>query len=171
MSADCSFQLCCPASKAPAAGTIHNCVLCDGTRTCAFSFFPNYCQLAETSNDSNTEAVCFNDGNQSFQVQNLLSVFLLLYDLEKVLEVGWLSSVTLRTNGSTLHIFNSLIFILILERGRKGEERNIDLLSHLLTHSLVDSCMCPHWGSNNLGRSGQCSHQRGYLARATFAYF
>ena len=63
MSADCSFQLCCPASKAPAAGTIHNCVLCDGTRTCAFSFFSNYCQLAETSNDSNTEAVCFSDGN------------------------------------------------------------------------------------------------------------
>ena len=38
---------------------------------------------------------------------------------------------------------------LISERERKGEgERNIALLFHFFMHSLVDSCMCPDWGSN-----------------------
>ena len=33
------------------------------------------------------------------------------------------------------------------ERERE-RERNMDLLSHLLMHSLVDSCRCPAWGSH-----------------------
>lgn len=53
---------------------------------------------AGASNDSNSEAVCFNNGNfKSLQVQNLLGVFFffLLHDLEKTLEVGSLFSIPL----------------------------------------------------------------------------
>lgn len=39
------------------------------------------------------------------------------------------------------------MFLLILEKGRK-RERNVDLLLHLLMHSLADSCLCPERGSN-----------------------
>lgn len=46
-------------------------------------------------------------------------------------------------------------YLLILERevcwGREGKrqrERNIDLLSYLLMHSWVNSCMCPDYESN-----------------------
>ena len=31
---------------------------------------------------------------------------------------------------------------------QRERERNINLLSHSFIHSLVDSCMCPDWGSN-----------------------
>ena len=33
-------------------------------------------------------------------------------------------------------------------RGKKGKERGINLLFHLLMYSLVDSCMCSDQGSN-----------------------
>ena len=38
-----------------------------------------------------------------------------------------------------------------LARGVCGgeKEREIDLLFHLVMHSLVASCMCPDWGSNS----------------------
>ena len=46
-------------------------------------------------------------------------------------------------------IFHLLIFFRKREKNEKGEkERNINLLFHLLMHSLVAFCMCPDWGSN-----------------------
>ena len=48
---------------------------------------------------------------------------------------------------------DSLIFVkkfIDFQRERKGErERNIDLLFHLLMHSLVDFCVCPDGESNS----------------------
>ena len=45
--------------------------------------------------------------------------------------------------GMTLSLFKNIFFIYWFER-----ERNINLLFHLLMHSLVDFCMCPDWGLN-----------------------
>ena len=42
-----------------------------------------------------------------------------------------------------------------LERGRK---RELDLLLHFLTHSLVDPCMSPDWGSNSQPWEGGRTH-------------
>ena len=53
---------------------------------------------------------------------------------------------------SFLFFFRRFFYWLILDSERKGgieRERNINLLFHLLMHSLVDSCMCPDWGSNH----------------------
>ena len=73
--------------------------------------------------------------------------------------------------GSALcFIFILNVYLLVLERKRKGErERNMDLLFHLLTHSLVDSYMCPDrdW-TFNFGVGAQCSNQLSYPARACF---
>ena len=45
-------------------------------------------------------------------------------------------------------LYLALIYLLTDLRGREEErERNIDLLFHSLTCSLVDSCTCP-WGSS-----------------------
>ena len=67
-----------------------------------------------------------------------------------------------------LSCFNFLFNFLILERETKGErERNIDLLFHLLMHSLGDSRRAlTRDRTHNLGMSRQCSNQRGYQARA-----
>ena len=45
---------------------------------------------------------------------------------------------------SNLHL--SLLFF--KKKNIDWFERNIDLLSHLLMHSLVDTCMCPDWKLN-----------------------
>ena len=50
--------------------------------------------------------------------------------------------------------FSNLLLLLLkflfidFRKREERRERNIDLLFHLLMHSLVDSCMRPDWGSN-----------------------
>ena len=57
-------------------------------------------------------------------------------------------------------MFVILIFYLLIDLRERERERDIDLLSCLFMHSLVDSCMCPNQGSNhNPVISGWCSNR------------
>ena len=47
-----------------------------------------------------------------------------------------------------MSIFKIFLFI-DFEGVEREREINIDLLFLLFMHSLVDSCMCPDWGSNS----------------------
>ena len=49
--------------------------------------------------------------------------------------------------GTKLFLFYFIDFFREREGGSK-REKNINLLFHVLMHSLVDSCMCPDQGSN-----------------------
>lgn len=70
-SASCFFQVCSRASKLKTVGTIYNCVLWAGRKHVLPHSFQAIASWAGTSNDSDSEAVCFNDGNYlSLQVQN-----------------------------------------------------------------------------------------------------
>ena len=86
MSANCLFQLCSQARKFKAVGTIYHCVIQLGRKHVLPHSFRVIASWVKTSNDSDSEAVCSNDGNySSLQVQKLTQCFssLLLYDFRK----------------------------------------------------------------------------------------
>ena len=62
------------------------------------------------------------------------------------------------------------LYLLILERGRGGGERTLIFVVPLI-YALVDSCMCPYWGSNlQSWIFGLCPNQLCYLARALWNF-
>ena len=48
-----------------------------------------------------------------------------------------------------LFLFNFFLLFSDFKERKRERMRNIDLLFHLLMHSLVDSCMCPDLGLNS----------------------
>ena len=65
---------------------------------------------------------------------------------------------------ATLSLFLKKKWVWEKEEGQE-RERDINLLFHLFMHLLVDSCMCPDWGSN-LQPWRTRPNQLSYLARA-----
>ena len=66
-------------------------------------------------------------------------------------------------------------YFCVEKEGGRERKRNTNLLSHILTHSLVGSCVCPdqwsgHW-AHNLGGLGWYSSQLSYPARAVHYIF
>ena len=49
---------------------------------------------------------------------------------------------------SSFFLSQSFFNFLLIDLRERERERNINLLFHLLMHSLVDSCVCPDWGLN-----------------------
>lgn len=112
MSANCLFQLCSQARKFKAVGTIYHCVIQLGRKHVLPHSFRVIASWVKTSNDSDSEAVCSNDGNySSLQVQKLTQCFSsLFYTIsERILEVGYISSIPLETTRAILYIFRITI--------------------------------------------------------------
>ena len=113
MSANCLFQLCSQAGKFKAVGTIYHCVVQLGRKYTLPHSFQVIASWVKTSNDSDSEAVCSNDGNySSLQVQKLTQCFssLLLYDFRKnTWSWLYLSSIPLETTRAILYIFRITI--------------------------------------------------------------
>lgn len=90
----------------------NHCVVQLGRKYALPHSFQVIASWVKTSNDSDSEAVCSNDGNySSLQVQKLTQCFssLLLYDFRKILEVGYISSIPLETTRAILYIFRITI--------------------------------------------------------------